>query len=87
MKRGWDAHVLGQAPQKFTDAITAVKTLRVRPSNPPDRGIILNQSLPPLPSLSISFLLSTPMPPSPNRSPNPPTSLACSKFESAHTGP
>jgi hypothetical protein len=30
VKRGWDAHVLGKAPNKFTDAVTAVKTLRVR---------------------------------------------------------
>ncbi len=30
VKRGWDAHVLGVAPHKFTDALTAVKTLRVR---------------------------------------------------------
>ena len=30
VKRGWDAHVLGKAPHQFTDAVTAVKTLRVR---------------------------------------------------------
>ncbi len=30
VKRGWEAHVLGKAPHKFTDALTAVKTLRVR---------------------------------------------------------
>lgn len=35
VKRGWDAHVLGQAPNKFTDATTAVKTLRVRPHSRP----------------------------------------------------
>ena len=29
VKRGWDAHVLGKAPHTFTDAVTAVKTLRV----------------------------------------------------------
>ena len=29
VKKGWDAHVLGKAPNKFTDAVTAVKTLRV----------------------------------------------------------
>lgn len=29
VKRGWEAHVLGQAEHKFTDALTAVKTLRV----------------------------------------------------------
>mmetsp|Transcript_35619 Transcript_35619/g.79184 ORF Transcript_35619/g.79184 Transcript_35619/m.79184 type:complete len:558 (-) Transcript_35619:762-2435(-) len=28
VKRGWDAHVLGKAPHNFTDALTAVKTLR-----------------------------------------------------------
>jgi len=28
VKRGWDAHVLGEAPNKFTDAATAIKTLR-----------------------------------------------------------
>jgi hypothetical protein len=30
VQRGWEAHVLGQAPNTFTDALTAVKTLRVR---------------------------------------------------------
>jgi hypothetical protein len=30
VKRGWDAHVLGVAPHSFKDALTAVKTLRVR---------------------------------------------------------
>jgi hypothetical protein len=30
VKRGWDAHVLGKAPHTFTDAATAVTTLRVR---------------------------------------------------------
>lgn len=29
VKRGWHAHVLGKAPHTFTDAVTAVKTLRV----------------------------------------------------------
>ncbi len=29
VKRGWDAHVLGKSDNKFTDALTAVKTLRV----------------------------------------------------------
>lgn len=28
VKRGWDAHVLGKAPHKFTTAMEAVKTLR-----------------------------------------------------------
>lgn len=28
VKRGWEAHVLGKAPHQFTDALTAVKTLR-----------------------------------------------------------
>ena len=28
VKRGWDAHVLGEAPHKFKDAGTAIKTLR-----------------------------------------------------------
>lgn len=28
VKRGWDAHVLGKAEHTFTDALTAVKTLR-----------------------------------------------------------
>jgi len=32
VKRGWDAHVLGKAPNQFTDAVTAVKTLRVCPA-------------------------------------------------------
>lgn len=30
VQRGWEAHVLGKAPHQFTDALTAVKTLRVR---------------------------------------------------------
>jgi hypothetical protein len=29
VERGWAAHVLGEAPHKFTDAGTAIKTLRV----------------------------------------------------------
>lgn len=29
VERGWKAHVLGEAPNTFTDAATAVKTLRV----------------------------------------------------------
>jgi hypothetical protein len=29
VKRGWDAHVLGEAPNKFTSAVEAVKKLRV----------------------------------------------------------
>lgn len=28
MKRGWDAHVLGKAPNKFTSALDAVRRLR-----------------------------------------------------------
>jgi hypothetical protein len=35
VKRGWDAHVLGRAPHTFTDALTAVKTLRVGPAAQP----------------------------------------------------
>jgi len=34
VKKGWDAHVLGKAPNKFTDAVTAVKTLRGSPDEP-----------------------------------------------------
>lgn len=30
MKKGWEAHVLGEAPHYFKDAHTALKTLRVR---------------------------------------------------------
>ena len=30
VRKGWEAHVLGEAPHRFTDALTAVKTLRVR---------------------------------------------------------
>lgn len=30
VKKGWEAHVLGEAPHYFKDALTAVKTLRVR---------------------------------------------------------
>lgn len=29
VKKGWEAHVLGEAPHYFKDALTAVKTLRV----------------------------------------------------------
>jgi hypothetical protein len=29
VKKGWEAHVLGEAPHYFKDATTAVKTLRV----------------------------------------------------------
>jgi hypothetical protein len=29
VKRGWDAHVLGKAPFKFTDPVDAIKSLRV----------------------------------------------------------
>ena len=29
VKRGWDANVLGQAPNHFTDPVDAIKTLRV----------------------------------------------------------
>ena len=29
MKKGWEAHVLGEAPHTFKDATTAVTTLRV----------------------------------------------------------
>ena len=29
VKRGWEAHVLGEAPHKFTNAVEAIKTLRV----------------------------------------------------------
>ena len=35
VKRGWEAHVLGEAPNKFTDAGTAVKTLRKDDSEKP----------------------------------------------------
>jgi len=34
VERGWQAHVLGEAPHKFTDALTAVKTLRGSEENP-----------------------------------------------------
>ena len=30
VERGWDAHVLGEAPNRFTDPVQAVKKLRVR---------------------------------------------------------
>lgn len=36
VERGWDAHVLGEASNRFTDPVQAVKKLRVRtraPSN------------------------------------------------------
>jgi hypothetical protein len=31
VKRGWEAHVLGEAPHKFTDPVEAVETLKVLP--------------------------------------------------------
>lgn len=34
VERGWEAHVLGKAPNKFTDAVTALKTLRGSEDNP-----------------------------------------------------
>jgi len=34
VKKGWDAHVLGEAPNKFTDPVEAVSTLRGDPDNP-----------------------------------------------------
>lgn len=30
VKRGWEAHVLGEAPNKFTDPVEALKTLKAR---------------------------------------------------------
>ena len=30
VKRGWEAHVLGEAPNKFTDPVEAIKTLKVQ---------------------------------------------------------
>ncbi|GAB4815974.1 hypothetical protein N2152v2_003020 [Parachlorella kessleri] len=35
VKKGWEAHVLGEAPHKFKDALTAVKTLRKEGSEKP----------------------------------------------------
>lgn len=35
VKRGWEAHVLGEAPHKFTNALTAVHTLRKEDSEKP----------------------------------------------------
>lgn len=35
VKRGWDAHVLGEAPNVFTDAGTAIKALRAEDSDAP----------------------------------------------------
>jgi 2,3-bisphosphoglycerate-independent phosphoglycerate mutase len=35
VERGWNAHVLGEAPNTFTDAYTAVKTLRKEGSEKP----------------------------------------------------
>jgi 2,3-bisphosphoglycerate-independent phosphoglycerate mutase len=42
VKRGWDAHVLGKAPHEFTDAVTAIKTLRGPADDP-----VSDQWLPP----------------------------------------
>lgn len=42
VKRGWEAHVLGQAPNKFTDVVEAIKTLRGPPEKP-----VSDQSLAP----------------------------------------
>lgn len=40
MERGWRAHVLGEAPERFTDPVDAVRRLRVRTRPPgcPARG-------------------------------------------------
>jgi 2,3-bisphosphoglycerate-independent phosphoglycerate mutase len=35
VKKGWEAHVLGEAPHYFKDALTAVKTLRKEDSDKP----------------------------------------------------
>lgn len=32
VKRGWDAHVLGEAPHKFKDPVEAIKKLRQEPN-------------------------------------------------------
>lgn len=42
VKRGWDAHVLGEAPHKFTDPVEAIKALKGSPSEP-----VSDQWLPP----------------------------------------
>eukprot|EP00879_Flechtneria_rotunda_P000460 GHRR01000561.1.p1 GENE.GHRR01000561.1~~GHRR01000561.1.p1 ORF type:complete len:571 (+),score=178.30 GHRR01000561.1:37-1713(+) len=42
VKRGWDAHVLGKAPHKFSDPVAAVKKLRGPADNP-----VSDQWLPP----------------------------------------
>uniref|UniRef100_A0A061R7T5 phosphoglycerate mutase (2,3-diphosphoglycerate-independent) n=1 Tax=Tetraselmis sp. GSL018 TaxID=582737 RepID=A0A061R7T5_9CHLO len=42
VRKGWEAHVLGEAPHKFTDAEDAVKTLRGSPRDP-----VSDQWLPP----------------------------------------
>ncbi len=31
VKRGWEAHVLGEAPNKFKDPVEAIKTLKACP--------------------------------------------------------
>ncbi|KAG1669328.1 hypothetical protein FOA52_014890 [Chlamydomonas sp. UWO 241] len=41
VKRGWDAHVLGKAPHMFTDALTAVKTLR----GTEETGLVSDQNI------------------------------------------
>lgn len=37
VRKGWEAHVLGEAPNRFTDAYTAIKTLRVGALGPAAR--------------------------------------------------
>ena len=39
VEKGWKAHVLGEAPHKFPDAVTAIKELRVLPPPPPPRRL------------------------------------------------
>ena len=34
VKRGWDAHVLGEAPNKYTDPLEALKDLRGKSGDP-----------------------------------------------------
>lgn len=46
VKKGWDAHVLGEAPNKFTDPVEAVSTLRVScPLLCPPLGDVLSSAV------------------------------------------
>ena len=61
MERGWNAHVLGEAPHKFKDAATALATLRVRSHLPHTPCRALPYALPHTHRRRISCTLQRPL--------------------------